>query len=1058
MALFTLLIGINKYHPTSAVTPLSGCQNDVQAVREFLLKHFSTQGGGVLTLINEQATRANVVAAFRDHLGQAGPGDTVLIYYSGHGSQNTTAVEFQSSTPDKREEGWVLYDSRLPGNYDLADKEIALLLETLGRRNPEIVVVADSCHSGSVTRSTEDFKGWKPRFIPGSKEPRPLESYLDGAYLQYRNQRDQLEPPRTRQILFSACANSEVAWESDEKCGVFTRALIEILDATKGHIRYADVYTRLCAAIRNITRRQNPQAEVFGGFNPNSGFLGKPAPSGANRRYAVYFDPASNNWNISAGAADGIRTDTNTRIPVRLFDAEIEGNASGEAFFSYIGPAKSRIEPVVGAGLNPLKNYWGELNAIPLVPLFVFCPDPATRDVVETTLKGRRETAITFCARGEESAVVLLPENGNLVLRHPENRGLIHGVTGASGPSVEYILETLDHLAHWHRIRDLENRRSRLSPGDVPLRLELQQEGAWKNIDGENITLSFRGERIDFRVSIANRSSEPLYMALVYLNPRFQMSILWESSTQVPEGSADLYVFKNYFHLPGNVEEELDTLKLIVSTEKIQPTAFSRPELPPQIVSPEYNLMKGGTRSIGGLSEPGWFTRSLNIRLLRDSSDGVVGAQTLSLAGGQVEIASHEAFRSGFALASPAATRGLDAVRLDAPFFARHPKIELLSWDSTRDAGASFLDLSDIRSDAALARDPLEIRLAPHDPDSLILPFWFDGENFVPAGETLAGADGALRMLLHQVPDESQVARTRSLGKALRLFCFKFAKDYGLPLHTQFLRRVTFAPDGSPERSDAGLRAAVTAARKIVVLVHGIIGDTEYMAKAFRDFAAQPDHLVLTFDYENLNTSLENTALTLKNKLLEAGIGPDDGKELVVVAQSMGGLVARYLVEHLDGDRFVDRMVLTGTPNAGSRLGNVSDYINWACVMMGLGMRYFSWSLPALAGFVGALQFARDKMFVTLDQLKPGSDFLALLAAGGKTPIPYHIIAGDIDVFLQQENDPGFMVKALAQTGRLFYGAEANDGAVSVASICAVPGATMEVVPGHHYGYYENQM
>lgn len=1061
MALRALLVAINKYHPDSRVSPLSGCLNDLENVRSFLLKHYRDQipdASFVRTLVNEQATRANVIAAFRDHLAQAGPGDTVLIYYSGHGSQNATALEFQSSVSDKQEEGWVLYDSRLPGNYDLADKEIALLLETVGRRNPEIVVIADSCHSGSVTRNAEDFLGWKPRFISGSKEPRPLESYLDGAYLTYRNERQKLEAPRTRHILFSACASTEVAWESDEKCGVFTRALLEILDAAKGRVRYADVYTGACAAIRNITRRQNPQAEVFGGFSPQGGFLGKPAPSGANRRYAVYFDQTNRCWTIDAGAADGIRTDTNTRIPVRLFDVETGGEPLGEAFFSYIGPAKSRIEPAQGAAPNPMKNYWGELNAVPLVPFFVFCPDPATRELVETALKSRRASAVHFCAREGESAIVLLPEGGNLVLRRPENRNMIHGVEGASAASVEYLLETLEHLAHWHRVRDMDKRRTRLSREEVPFRLELQHEGVWKDPGGRDITLSYRGERIDFQVVAANRSPEPLYMALVYLNPRFQMSVLWESLTPVSESSGELKIFKNYFHLPDRAEEELDTLKLIVATEKIQPGSFSRPELLPQIVSPESGLLKGGTRSIGALSEPDWFAHTMNIRLLRDRSDGIVGAQALSLAGGQVEIAAHEAFRSTFALTSQAASRSLDAVRLDAPFFDRNPKIERLSWSGTRDAGASFLDLTDIHSDAALARNPLEIRLTPGEPDDLILPFWFDGENFVPVGEALAGADGALRVLVHRIPDELQAARTRSLGKALRLFCFKFAKDYGLPLNTQFLRRVDFSSEGSPGRSDAGLNAAVATARRVVVLVHGIIGDTEYMARAFREFAAQPGHLVLTFDYENLNTPLENTALALKNKLLEAGLGPDDDKELILVAQSMGGLVVRYLVEHLDGDRFVDRVTLTGTPNAGSRLGNVSDYVNWACVMMGLGMRYFSWSLPALAGFVGALQFARDKMFVTLDQLKPGSDFLALLAGNGKPPVPYHIIAGDIAAFLRQENDPEFMVKALAQTGRLFYGTEPNDGAVGVASICAVPGASTEVVPGHHYGYYKNQM
>ncbi|MBV6440422.1 MAG: hypothetical protein DYG98_25505 [Haliscomenobacteraceae bacterium CHB4] len=1059
MPLYALLIAINEYHPDSEVRSLAGCLNDAAAIRQFLLEHFADQipdeKAHIRLLANEQATRAKLIAAFREHLCRAGPGDVVFVYYSGHGSQSATAVEFQRFVPDDREEGWVLYDSRLPGRYDLADKEIALLLEEVGRRNPEIVVAADSCHSGSVTRSTEDFLGWNPRFIPGTGAPRPLDTYLDGAYQKRLAEQGILAVPATRHLLFSACDNKEVAWETREKCGVFTKALLEVLRDTAGRTRYADLYTRVCAAIRVQSRQQHPQAEAFGGFNPRSGFLGKSVPAGLRQRYALFFNKENQSWRIKLGAADGIRTDTNKAIPLGIYDAETNGHESGQASLSFIGATESGVAFGGDAVPDPSQTWWAEPLGVPLAPFVVYCPDrPAVGAVVEA-LGRSKETAILFSDTPDGCAVELRSENGNLALFHTGRNALIHGVEGTTEAAAAYMLEILDHLAHWHRIQDLHNPRTALPENAVALSMEVQHGGAWTALPGESVTLSFSGARINFRLLASNEAARPLYMALVYLNPRFQMSVLWHSTTAVPSGKTRLTIFEDFLHLPTGSDEEIDTLKLVVSTEPIEQTAFSRPELLPQIVGPTRSI--GAATYSGDLSHPDWLAKTLRIRLLRDSSDGSVGEQPLTLAGGQVVIGAHPVFRSAFALAAQAATRGLDALQLDRAFFQQNPVVDWLALGDTRGAEMPFLDLTGITAAKEIARQPLEINLMPREPGAVILPFWFDGENFLPAGEAVVRPGGALQVRVRNIPEETQAARTRSLGKALRLYFFKFAKDRRLPPHTQYLKWVDYGAGNPPERKTGGMSDRIAGARKIFLLIHGIAGDTGCMTEAFRPLAAEPHTLVLTFDYENLDTPIGDTALALKTKLAAAGIGPGDGKELTLVAHSMGGLVARYFIEQLEGHQFADKLVMTGTPNAGSEPGNAADHLNWAYAVMGLGMRYFSPNLPALAGFIGALQLAGDNLFVTLEQMQKGSGFLGRLAGKTRPPLSYHVIAGDISAFLEKEHDPEFMLRVLKQTGRSCCGTEPNDGAVSVESICAVPGATRELVAEHHCGYYRTE-
>src|SRR5687767_8865511 len=158
MAVIALLVGINEYHPDSKVSGLHGCANDVDIMSEYIRKNFpSDPETNIIVLKNEAATRTKVIEAFKQHLcnnAATKNGDTVLFYYSGHGSYAPSAKEFVALNEDSKgqDETLVLYDSRVNGNFDLADKEIALLMSGIPK-HANIVVVLDSCHSGSATRN-----------------------------------------------------------------------------------------------------------------------------------------------------------------------------------------------------------------------------------------------------------------------------------------------------------------------------------------------------------------------------------------------------------------------------------------------------------------------------------------------------------------------------------------------------------------------------------------------------------------------------------------------------------------------------------------------------------------------------------------------------------------------------------------------------------------------------------------------------------------------------------------------------------------------------------------
>ena len=153
------------------------------------------------------------------------------------------------------------------------------------------------------------------------------------------------------------------------------------------------------------------------------------------------------------------------------------------------------------------------------------------------------------------------------------------------------------------------------------------------------------------------------------------------------------------------------------------------------------------------------------------------------------------------------------------------------------------------------------------------------------------------------------------------------------------------------------------------------------------------DHydLVLTFDYENLQDPIADTARALKDRLAAVGLGPDHGKSLDVIAHSMGGLVSRWFIEREGGNRVVRRLVMLGTPNNGSPWPRVQD---WATTALAVGLNELSkvaWPASVMAGLVQAVEVVD----VTLDQMVPDSGFLKDLYASPDPKVPYIMIVGN---------------------------------------------------------------
>lgn len=149
---------------------------DVPYVKEILTKA-GYKHKNVRTLVNQQATKAGIVTAFKRLTSQCAVGDIVYIHFSGHGQQ-VTDVNGDEGKIDGWDEAWIPYDAylrydekRYKGEKHLIDEELNTLLSAIRNKigdSGKLLVVVDACHSGDSSRGDdidETVRGVKDEFI-----------------------------------------------------------------------------------------------------------------------------------------------------------------------------------------------------------------------------------------------------------------------------------------------------------------------------------------------------------------------------------------------------------------------------------------------------------------------------------------------------------------------------------------------------------------------------------------------------------------------------------------------------------------------------------------------------------------------------------------------------------------------------------------------------------------------------------------------------------------------------------------------------------------------------
>jgi hypothetical protein len=583
--LHALLIAINEYAPGSGVRNLSGCLNDLAAVESFLRQHYAHLQPNIRTLTNAGATRAGVIKAFRAHLTgpQIKEGDQVLFYYSGHGSYGPTAPEFAYNDPMKQDETMVCYDSRLPGRQDLSDKERGALLAEVPK-GAEVLFIIDSCHAASSVRNrvVESELG-ASRFQPGQTTPRTLDSYLltegENIYLQQKKQGQRISVPTRAYTLLAACDRFELAMETKDQRGLFTRTLLDILENSGMEYTYAELMTRVKALLKNTNAAQSPQLENFQ-TNQNQIFLSKEIRPTLARNQITF---QKGQWQVNCGTIHGLPKDATGMAKVKIAVFNPDKNHQ-EADFRVGVKAVFATYSVLDTDLPKKDFYWAAVDFAPSLPITVDADAQgaiALQRFIDYAENNNIRRNWEQSSGHEASKYQLQVKKGiGTILRLADAKTLFE-----PSEDLEKINSYLNRIARWEQLCGLQNPDSKIQNElEVQFCEEPKDNSAPIPYAGRKLTFqlpqdaSGTRDTLWYHLRARNRSQQPLHVAMLYIGPDYTVQVHYMRRILPPQSDwIKLDELNRELELSGQRSRSTERFLVLYSTEYFEELQYEEP-------------------------------------------------------------------------------------------------------------------------------------------------------------------------------------------------------------------------------------------------------------------------------------------------------------------------------------------------------------------------------------------------------------------------------------------------------------------------------------------------
>ncbi|MBX3305899.1 MAG: caspase family protein [Nitrospira sp.] len=266
MAKRAVLIGINKYQVPGS--DLNGCVNDVKNLSAALKTYYGFADKDITTLTDLKATKTAMQTAIQKLIKSGKKGDTLLLHYSGHGSN---VPDDNGDEADHRDE--ILCPTDLDWKDTLRDDWLRKTFNKL-KKGVSLTVIMDCCHSGTITRAiVPPDAPVRERFLPCPLDLMATESgrKLRGTVRRRlkkassgRSRKSDVVYADIQEMLISGCRATQTSADAEINGtynGALTYYLVESIKEARGQLTYRQLHQRTVAKLKAEDYDQVPQLE-----------------------------------------------------------------------------------------------------------------------------------------------------------------------------------------------------------------------------------------------------------------------------------------------------------------------------------------------------------------------------------------------------------------------------------------------------------------------------------------------------------------------------------------------------------------------------------------------------------------------------------------------------------------------------------------------------------------------------------------------------------------------------------------------------------------------------
>ncbi len=255
---FGVFIGIDSYSKLPPENQLHGCVADANGMKEAFVRL------GVLRyamITNGEASRQGIGRVLSELVDQVKAATTrtkepitVVITYAGHGCRlKRLATEEE---PNSLDSSWVAADSDFAGTHDVRGYELQEIHTQLAKLGAQVLIISDSCHSGSSYRGTDELR---QRTLPMASR---------GGFASRLGPQENLFPqfvidtaaagakasgssggPLPGFVFYSACGDQQCAYETEDDHGRSCGRLSMVMRVLLANMGDQTTYQELAAKI-----------------------------------------------------------------------------------------------------------------------------------------------------------------------------------------------------------------------------------------------------------------------------------------------------------------------------------------------------------------------------------------------------------------------------------------------------------------------------------------------------------------------------------------------------------------------------------------------------------------------------------------------------------------------------------------------------------------------------------------------------------------------------------------------------------------------------------------